>query len=45
MTIFYSKMNFLSANSGFEVQNDGTYPQITMETCTEIDALSCVIIN
>jgi len=28
-------MDFLSANSGFAVQNDGTYlPRITRETCT-----------
>ncbi len=28
-------MGFLSANSGFAVQNDGTYrPRITRETCT-----------
>ncbi len=34
MTLFQSKMDFLSANSRFEVQNDGTYlPRITMETC------------
>ncbi len=33
MTIFQSKMNFLSANSRFAVQNDGTYlPRITRET-------------
>jgi hypothetical protein len=34
MTIFQSKINFLSANSRFEVQNEGTYlPPITRETC------------
>ncbi len=32
---FQSKMDFLSANSRFAVQNDGTYlPQITSESCT-----------
>ncbi len=37
MTIFQSKMDFLSANSRFAVQNDGTYlPRITRETCTLI---------
>jgi hypothetical protein len=35
MTIFQSKMDFLSANSRFAVQNDGTYLlRITRETCT-----------
>ncbi len=35
MTIFQSKMDFLSANSGFAVQNDPTYlPRITRETCS-----------
>ncbi len=35
MTILKSKMDFCSANSRFEVQNDGTYlPRITRETCT-----------
>ncbi len=35
MTLFQSKMDFLSANSRFAVQNDGTYPpRITRETCT-----------
>ncbi len=35
MTILQSKMDFLSANSRFAVQNDGTYlPRITRETCT-----------
>jgi hypothetical protein len=35
MIIFQSKMNFLSANSRFAVQNDGTYLlRITRETCT-----------
>ena len=34
MTIFSSKMDFLSANSGFAVQNDRTYlPRIMRETC------------
>ncbi len=34
MTLFQSKMNFLSANSRFVVQNDWTYlPRITRETC------------
>ncbi len=34
MTLFQSKMDFLSANSRFEVQNDETYlPRITRETC------------
>jgi hypothetical protein len=31
---FQSKMDFLSENSRFDVQNDGTYlPKITRETC------------
>ena len=35
MTIFYWKMDVLSANSGFEVQNDRGYlPKITKETCS-----------
>jgi hypothetical protein len=35
MTIFQSKMAFLSANSRFAVQNDRMYlPRITRETCT-----------
>ena len=35
MTNFQTKMNFLSANSRFAVQNDRTYlPRITRETCT-----------
>jgi hypothetical protein len=35
ITIFLSKMDFLSANSRFEVQNDGPYlPRITRETCS-----------
>ncbi len=34
ITIFQSKMAFLSANSRFAVQNDGPYlPRITRETC------------
>ena len=34
MTMFQSKMEFLSVNSGFAVQNDGKYlPQITKDTC------------
>ncbi len=34
VTLFQSKMDFLSANSRFAVQNDGTYlPRITRETC------------
>jgi hypothetical protein len=37
MSIFQLKMDFLSANSRFAVQNDGTYlPRITRETCTRI---------
>ncbi len=37
IAIFQSKMEFLSANSRFAVQNDGTYlPRITRETCTGI---------
>jgi hypothetical protein len=35
MTFFQSKIDFLSANSRFAVQNDGTYlPRITRETCS-----------
>ncbi len=35
MTIFLSKMDFLSANSRFALKNDKTYlRQITRETCT-----------
>ncbi len=34
MTLFQSKMDFLSVNSRFAVQNDRTYlPRITRETC------------
>jgi hypothetical protein len=37
MTIMQSKMDFLSANSRFAVQNDGMYlPRITRETCTDV---------
>ncbi len=37
MTLFQSKMDFLSANSRFAVQNDRTYlPLITRETCITI---------
>ncbi len=42
-------MDFLSANSGFAVQNDGTYlPRITRETCTYLKTLqtklsTCVV--
>jgi hypothetical protein len=40
MTLFQSKMDFLSANSRFAVQNDGTYiPRITRETCIHEDLL------
>ena len=39
MTIFYSKMDFLSVNSEFAVQNDGTYlPWIKRETCIMMSA-------
>ncbi len=34
MTIFQPKINFLSANSRFTVQNGATYlPRMTMKTC------------
>jgi hypothetical protein len=37
VSIFWSKMYFLSANSRFAVQNVGTYlPRITRETCIEL---------
>ncbi len=37
MTIFQSKIDFLSANSRFAVQNDGTYlPRITRDNCTPL---------
>jgi hypothetical protein len=47
MTIFQSKMDFLSANSRFGDLNDGTYlPQITRETCiTEHRNLSRVLVR
>ncbi len=35
-------MDFLSANSGFVVQNDGTYlPRITRETSTAMGGFQC----
>jgi hypothetical protein len=37
ITIFQSKLDFLSANSRFAVQNGGPYlPRITRETCNHI---------
>ncbi len=40
MTFFQSKMDLLSANSRFAVQNDGTYlPEIARETCTASEML------
>ncbi len=42
ITIFQSKLDFLSANSRFAVQNGGPYlPRITMETCNHIFFLLC----
>jgi hypothetical protein len=44
MTIFQSKMDFLSANSRFGVRNGRTYlPQITRETCTLSIKIGCSI--
>ena len=41
MTIFQSKMDFLSANSRFAVKNVRTYlPRITRETCIIIAAMT-----
>jgi hypothetical protein len=44
--IYQSKMNFLSANSRFAVQNDGTYLlRITRETCLLSEVGAAVLIE
>ncbi len=45
MTLFQSKMDFLSANSRFAVQNDGTYlPRITRKACIYLNQMLLLLL-